>query len=112
MILKKAVYPLQVKEVGDNGILRTVMLRRTKDTKDKEGRLILVLPPTDIQLIECEQSESERDFYDALFLRSKGGEEADCDEDMEEACDDHEDVEEVCAEDVEEDVEEEQGEDQ
>ncbi|XP_058736559.1 uncharacterized protein LOC131608965 [Vicia villosa] len=46
----------------------------------------------------------------------QGGEEADCDEDMEEACDEHEDVEEVCAEDVdedvEEDVEEEQGEDQ
>ncbi|CAL5213361.1 unnamed protein product [Lathyrus oleraceus] len=53
------------------GILRTLMLRRTKETKDKEGRPILVLPPTDIQLIECEQSESERDFYDALFLRSK-----------------------------------------
>lgn len=34
-------------------------------------RPILVLPPTDIQLIECEQSESERDFYDALFLRAK-----------------------------------------
>ncbi|GAU25269.1 hypothetical protein TSUD_17820 [Trifolium subterraneum] len=53
------------------GILRTLMLRRTKETKDKHGRPILVLPPTDIQLIECEQSESERDFYDALFLRSK-----------------------------------------
>ncbi|KAK7243060.1 hypothetical protein RIF29_37844 [Crotalaria pallida] len=53
------------------GILRTIMLRRTKETKDKEGRPILVLPPTDIQLIECEQSESERDFYDALFSRSK-----------------------------------------
>ncbi|XP_061344667.1 DNA repair protein RAD5B-like [Gastrolobium bilobum] len=52
-------------------ILRTLMLRRTKETKDKEGRPILVLPPADIQLIECEQSESERDFYDALFTRSK-----------------------------------------
>ncbi|KAK7344595.1 hypothetical protein VNO77_14384 [Canavalia gladiata] len=52
-------------------ILRTIMLRRTKETKDKEGRPILFLPPTDIQLIECEQSESERDFYDALFARSK-----------------------------------------
>ncbi|KAK7279210.1 hypothetical protein RJT34_24256 [Clitoria ternatea] len=53
------------------GILRTLMLRRTKETKDKKGRPILFLPPTDIQLIECEQSESERDFYDALFTRSK-----------------------------------------
>ncbi|MBA0768500.1 hypothetical protein Gotri_017296 [Gossypium trilobum] len=52
-------------------ILRLLMLRRTKETKDKEGRPILVLPPTDIQVIECEQSEAERDFYDALFKRSK-----------------------------------------
>ncbi|KAF2313951.1 hypothetical protein GH714_020818 [Hevea brasiliensis] len=52
-------------------ILRPLMLRRTKDTKDKAGRPILVLPPTDIQIIECEHSEAEHDFYDALFRRSK-----------------------------------------
>ncbi|WOL00053.1 DNA repair protein RAD5B [Canna indica] len=52
-------------------ILRPLMLRRTKDTKDKEGRPILVLPPANIRVIECEQSEAERDFYDALFNRSK-----------------------------------------
>ncbi|XP_071940584.1 DNA repair protein RAD5B-like isoform X2 [Coffea arabica] len=52
-------------------ILRPLMLRRTKDSKDKEGRPILVLPPTDIKIIECEQSEAEHDFYDALFRRSK-----------------------------------------
>ncbi|KAF4349866.1 hypothetical protein F8388_021766 [Cannabis sativa] len=52
-------------------ILRPLMLRRTKESKDKKGRPILVLPPTDIQIIECEQSEAERDFYDALFKRSK-----------------------------------------
>ncbi|XP_040999651.1 DNA repair protein RAD5B [Juglans microcarpa x Juglans regia] len=52
-------------------ILRPLMLRRTKESKDKEGRPILVLPPTDIQIIECEQSEAEHDFYDALFKRSK-----------------------------------------
>ncbi|KAF8392233.1 hypothetical protein HHK36_022575 [Tetracentron sinense] len=34
-------------------------------------RPILVLPPVDIQIIECEQSEAEYDFYDALFKRSK-----------------------------------------
>ena len=34
-------------------------------------RPILVLPPTDIQIIECDQSEAEYDFYDALFRRSK-----------------------------------------
>ncbi|PKI44138.1 hypothetical protein CRG98_035482 [Punica granatum] len=47
------------------------MLRRTKETNDKEGRPIFVLPPTDIQVIECEQTEAEHDFYDALFNRSK-----------------------------------------
>ncbi|KAH1190232.1 DNA repair protein RAD5B [Glycine max] len=52
-------------------ILRMLMLRRTKETKDKKGRPILFLPPIDFQLIECEQSESERDFYEALFERSK-----------------------------------------
>ena len=36
-----------------------------------EIRPILVLPPTDVQIIECAQSEAERDFYDALFKRSK-----------------------------------------
>ncbi|GFZ14244.1 helicase protein with RING/U-box domain-containing protein [Actinidia rufa] len=52
-------------------ILRPLMLRRTKETKDKEGRPILELPPTDIQVIQCEQSEAEHDFYGALFKRSK-----------------------------------------
>ncbi|KAF7837509.1 DNA repair protein RAD5B [Senna tora] len=52
-------------------ILRPLMLRRTKETKDKEGRPILVLPPADIQVIECEQSEAEQDFYNALYKRSK-----------------------------------------
>ncbi|KAL2325883.1 hypothetical protein Fmac_024941 [Flemingia macrophylla] len=52
-------------------ILRMIMLRRTKESKDKEGRPILFLPPIDIKLIECQQSESERDFYEALFVRSK-----------------------------------------
>ncbi|OVA13929.1 SNF2-related [Macleaya cordata] len=52
-------------------ILRALMLRRTKDTKDKKGSPILVLPPADIQTIECEQSDAERDFYGALFKRSK-----------------------------------------
>ncbi|KAK6914069.1 Zinc finger, C3HC4 RING-type [Dillenia turbinata] len=47
------------------------MLRRTKEMMDKEGRPMLALPPTDIKSIECEQSEAERDFHDALLKRSK-----------------------------------------
>nr|GLL29668.1 DNA repair protein RAD5B [Ipomoea trifida]GLL29726.1 DNA repair protein RAD5B [Ipomoea trifida]GLL31478.1 DNA repair protein RAD5B [Ipomoea trifida] len=34
---------------------------------------ILVLPPTDIQVIECEQSEAEHGFYDALYKKSLPG---------------------------------------
>ncbi|EEC76859.1 hypothetical protein OsI_15041 [Oryza sativa Indica Group] len=52
-------------------ILRPLMLRRTKETKDKMGNPILVLPPANIEIVECEQSEDERDFYEALFRRSK-----------------------------------------
>nr|GMC79967.1 DNA repair protein RAD5B [Ipomoea batatas] len=61
-------------ENGDQrAILRSLMLKRTKETKDKEGRPILVLPPTDIQVIECEQSEAEHNFYDALYKKSLPG---------------------------------------
>ncbi|KAG8064093.1 hypothetical protein GUJ93_ZPchr0004g39654 [Zizania palustris] len=52
-------------------ILRPLMLRRTKETKDKMGNPILVLPPAHVDVVECEQSEDERDFYEALFNRSK-----------------------------------------
>nr|GLL20658.1 DNA repair protein RAD5B [Ipomoea trifida] len=34
---------------------------------------ILVLSPTDIQVIECEQSEAEHSFYDALYKKSLPG---------------------------------------
>ncbi|CAI9105535.1 OLC1v1004474C1 [Oldenlandia corymbosa var. corymbosa] len=52
-------------------ILKPIMLRRTKSSTDKEGRPIIVLPPADIQVMYCELTEAERDFYDALFKRSK-----------------------------------------
>ncbi|TVU07435.1 hypothetical protein EJB05_47490, partial [Eragrostis curvula] len=65
-------------EIGDDrglklvrAILRPLMLRRTKETKDKFGNPILVLPPAHVEVVECEQSEHERDFYEALFRRSK-----------------------------------------
>uniref|UniRef100_A0ACD6AFP7 Uncharacterized protein n=1 Tax=Avena sativa TaxID=4498 RepID=A0ACD6AFP7_AVESA len=52
-------------------ILRPLMLRRTKETKDKTGNPILVLPPAHIEVVECEQTVEERDFYEALFRSSK-----------------------------------------
>ncbi|CAK9150508.1 unnamed protein product [Ilex paraguariensis] len=52
-------------------ILRPIMLRRTKFSTDREGRPILVLPPADTKVIYCELTEAEKDFYEALFKRSK-----------------------------------------
>ncbi|PKA47780.1 Putative SWI/SNF-related matrix-associated actin-dependent regulator [Apostasia shenzhenica] len=52
-------------------ILRPLMLRRTKESKDKQGNPILVLPPAHVQVVECKQSKEERDFYEALFWKSK-----------------------------------------
>ncbi|KAI4322362.1 hypothetical protein L6164_022065 [Bauhinia variegata] len=52
-------------------ILKPIMLRRTKHSTDREGKPILVLPPADLQIIYCELSEAEKDFYEALFKRSK-----------------------------------------
>lgn len=52
-------------------ILRPLMLRRTKESTDKEGRPILVLPPSHCRVVECVQSAEEKDFYDALHQRSK-----------------------------------------
>lgn len=52
-------------------ILKPIMLRRTKFSTDREGRPILILPPADIQVIYCDLTEAEKDFYEALFSRSK-----------------------------------------
>uniref|UniRef100_A0ACD5ZK51 Uncharacterized protein n=1 Tax=Avena sativa TaxID=4498 RepID=A0ACD5ZK51_AVESA len=52
-------------------ILKPVMLRRTKNSTDKEGRPILTLPPVNIEVKYCDLSETEKDFYEALFRRSK-----------------------------------------
>ncbi|CAK7329279.1 unnamed protein product [Dovyalis caffra] len=52
-------------------ILKPIMLRRTKSSRDREGRPILVLPTADVQVIYCQLTEAEKDFYEALFKRSK-----------------------------------------
>ncbi|WOL01625.1 hypothetical protein Cni_G10342 [Canna indica] len=52
-------------------ILRPIMLRRTKSSTDAEGRPIIVLPPAQVDVLYCEQSAAEKDFYEALFRRSK-----------------------------------------
>ncbi|KAL3850342.1 hypothetical protein ACJIZ3_012224 [Penstemon smallii] len=52
-------------------ILKQLMLRRTKSSTDRQGRPILVLPPADMQVIYCNLTEAENDFYEALFKKSK-----------------------------------------
>ncbi|GER57094.1 DNA repair helicase rad5 [Striga asiatica] len=52
-------------------ILKPIMLRRTKSSTDKKGRPILVLPPADVQVVYCNLTEVENDFYGALFKKSK-----------------------------------------
>nr|GMC64403.1 putative SWI/SNF-related matrix-associated actin-dependent regulator of chromatin subfamily A member 3-like 3 [Ipomoea batatas] len=49
------------------------MSARAAFTLSAHCRPILVLPPTDIQVIECEQSEAEHGFYDALYKKSLPG---------------------------------------
>nr|XP_018682873.1 PREDICTED: putative SWI/SNF-related matrix-associated actin-dependent regulator of chromatin subfamily A member 3-like 2 [Musa acuminata subsp. malaccensis] len=44
---------------------------RTKSSTDAEGRPILVLPPAQVEVLYCELSAAEKDFYEALFKRSK-----------------------------------------
>ncbi|KAL3537679.1 hypothetical protein ACH5RR_001045 [Cinchona calisaya] len=50
-------------------VLKPVMLKRTRS--NKESRLILILLPTDIQVIQCKLTLAKKDFYDALFKKSE-----------------------------------------
>ncbi|KAI9080161.1 hypothetical protein K1719_037839 [Acacia pycnantha] len=52
-------------------ILKPIMLRRTKHSMDRDGKPIIVLPPAEVRIIYCELTEAEKDFYEALFKRSK-----------------------------------------
>ncbi|KAI9344636.1 SNF2 family N-terminal domain-containing protein [Obelidium mucronatum] len=47
-------------------IVQACLKRRTKQSKKSDGTSILVLPPREIEIIQIEFSEAERDFYEAL----------------------------------------------
>jgi DNA repair protein RAD5 len=51
-------------------VLTPIMLRRTKESVDKNGKLIITLPPVETKIIMVEFSPAERQFYDALFSKS------------------------------------------
>jgi SNF2 family DNA or RNA helicase len=53
-------------------VLKEILLRRTKDTIDvSTGRSILTLPNKEIQIIKVHLSIPEREFYSALYQRSR-----------------------------------------
>ena len=52
-------------------IMRHLALRRTKQSKDKNGNPILDLPPNNVQLVSLEFGASEHAFYSAHHVRYK-----------------------------------------
>ncbi|RLN93289.1 hypothetical protein BBJ28_00007902 [Nothophytophthora sp. Chile5] len=52
-------------------ILAPVLLRRTKHSRDKQGRRIVQLPPKRVDLVRLEFSADERAFYQAVFDKSR-----------------------------------------
>ena len=51
-------------------ILSPIMIRRTKETRDKNGELILRLPDIDTKSVVVQFSPEERQFYEALYRKS------------------------------------------
>ena len=52
-------------------VLTPLILRRSKETLDKNGQPILTLPPMEIKLVEVQFSAAEREFYNALKSKSQ-----------------------------------------
>ncbi|CAH0480138.1 unnamed protein product [Peronospora belbahrii] len=52
-------------------ILTPILLRRTKHSRDKQGNMILQLPPKHIDLVKLEFSPDERAFYQAVYDKSR-----------------------------------------
>ncbi|GMF55895.1 unnamed protein product [Phytophthora fragariaefolia] len=52
-------------------ILTPILLRRTKHSRDKQGRMIVQLPPKHVDLVELEFSPDERAFYQAVYDKSR-----------------------------------------
>uniref|UniRef100_A0AAV1TG89 RanBP-type and C3HC4-type zinc finger-containing protein 1 n=1 Tax=Peronospora matthiolae TaxID=2874970 RepID=A0AAV1TG89_9STRA len=52
-------------------ILTPILLRRTKRSRDKQGNMIVKLPPKHVELVKLEFSPDERAFYQAVYDRSR-----------------------------------------
>ncbi|KAK6185605.1 hypothetical protein SNE40_007803 [Patella caerulea] len=54
-----------------NTIIRTLLLRRTKQQTNKAGKLLVPLPKKSVVTYKVELSEQERAIYDKLFSKTK-----------------------------------------
>ncbi|CCM03639.1 uncharacterized protein FIBRA_05783 [Fibroporia radiculosa] len=52
-------------------ILESVLLRRTKDMRDTDGKMIVELPPKEVVIDSLEFSPLERRIYDSLYTDAK-----------------------------------------
>ncbi|KAH7468451.1 hypothetical protein KRP22_012090 [Phytophthora ramorum] len=52
-------------------ILTPMLLRRTKHSRDKQGKMIVQLPPKHVELVKLEFSPDERAFYQAVYDKSR-----------------------------------------
>ncbi|KAI1871466.1 uncharacterized protein JN550_004460 [Neoarthrinium moseri] len=52
-------------------VLEPLVMRRTKDMKTPDGKLLVPLPPKSMEIVDIELSEPERGVYDHIFTRAK-----------------------------------------
>ncbi len=52
-------------------VLEPLVMRRTKDMKTPDGHHLVPLPPKQIEIVDIELSQAERDVYDYIFTRAK-----------------------------------------
>ena len=52
-------------------VLEPLVMRRTKDMKTPDGKLLVPLPPKKIEIVDVELSEPERAVYNYVFNRAK-----------------------------------------
>lgn len=52
-------------------VLEPLVMRRTKDMRTPDGKLLVPLPPKHVEIVEIELSQAERDVYDYIYNRAK-----------------------------------------
>ncbi|KAF4991049.1 hypothetical protein FGRMN_8074 [Fusarium graminum] len=52
-------------------VLEPLVLRRTKDMKTPDGQPLVLLPPKQVEIVDVELSETERDVYSYIFNKAK-----------------------------------------